>query len=95
MRQITIAFTLVVLTTGVVRGEQVVVTPEETDEILANPGMGWASRHRPHGSRVYRLVGGMASERIEEVQTPDSGKPHEGGGRLSHRLPEDAAHHAA
>jgi len=46
MRQITIAFTLVVLTTGVVRGEQVVVTPEETDEILANPGMGWETFHR-------------------------------------------------
>jgi hypothetical protein len=24
-----------------VYGQQVVVTPEQTDEILANPGMGW------------------------------------------------------
>ena len=26
--------------------KQVVVTPEETDEILANPGMGWETFHR-------------------------------------------------
>jgi len=26
-------------------GQQVVVTPEETDEILANPGMGWETFH--------------------------------------------------
>ena len=25
----------------------VTVTPEETDEILANPGMGWETFHRP------------------------------------------------
>jgi hypothetical protein len=29
-----------------VYGQQVVVTPEETDEILANPGMGWQTFHR-------------------------------------------------
>ena len=29
-----------------VHGQQVVVTPEETDEILANPGMGWETFHR-------------------------------------------------
>ena len=26
--------------------EQIIVTPEETDEILANPGMGWETFHR-------------------------------------------------
>jgi hypothetical protein len=29
-----------------VHGQQVTVTPEETDEILANPGMGWQTFHR-------------------------------------------------
>jgi hypothetical protein len=29
-----------------VHGQQVVVTPEETDAILANPGMGWQTFHR-------------------------------------------------
>ncbi len=29
-----------------VHGQQVVVTPEETGEILANPGMGWETFHR-------------------------------------------------
>lgn len=28
------------------RAKQVVVTPEETDEVLANPGMGWETFHR-------------------------------------------------
>lgn len=28
-----------------IHGQQVVVTPEETDEILANPGMGWQTFH--------------------------------------------------
>lgn len=27
-------------------GQPVVVTPQETDEILANPGMGWQTFHR-------------------------------------------------
>ena len=29
-----------------VHGQQVFVTPEEMDEILANPGMGWQTFHR-------------------------------------------------
>ncbi len=46
MRSITTAIIIVTLTTGVARGQPVVVTPEETDEILANPGMGWETFHR-------------------------------------------------
>jgi hypothetical protein len=41
-----IALLIVGLLTGVAHGQQVVVTPEETDEILANPGMGWQTFHR-------------------------------------------------
>ena len=36
---------LVMLSISTVFGQQVVVTPEETDEILANPGMGWETFH--------------------------------------------------
>jgi len=46
MTRISIAFVLVGLATGLSHGQQVVVTPEETDEILANPGMGWETFHR-------------------------------------------------
>jgi hypothetical protein len=36
------------LGSGTVLGQQtVVVTPEETSEILANPGMGWETFHHP------------------------------------------------
>jgi hypothetical protein len=31
---------------GFAHGQQVVITPEETDQILANPGMGWQTFHR-------------------------------------------------
>ncbi len=37
---------LVMLSGGTVFGQQVVVKPEETDEILANPGMGWETFHQ-------------------------------------------------
>jgi hypothetical protein len=40
-----ITLILVLLMSGVVHAQQVVVTPEETDEILANPGMGWETFH--------------------------------------------------
>ena len=46
MKRITTAIIIVALATGVARGQPVVVTPEETDEILANPGMGWETFHR-------------------------------------------------
>jgi len=45
MTRISIAFILVGLATSLVHGQQVVVTPEETDEILVNPGMGWETFH--------------------------------------------------
>lgn len=45
MKRISIAFVLVGLATGLSHGQQVVVTPQETDEILANPGMGWETFH--------------------------------------------------
>jgi hypothetical protein len=41
MQRITTAIILVALATGIARGQPVVVTPQETDELLANPGMGW------------------------------------------------------
>ena len=31
---------------GAVFGQQIVITPEETDEILANPGIGWETFHQ-------------------------------------------------
>jgi hypothetical protein len=37
---------LVLLCAGISKGQQVIVTPEETDEILANPGMGWETFHQ-------------------------------------------------
>ena len=44
-----VVFSLVVVGTlldgSALFGQQVVVTPEETDEILANPGMGWETFH--------------------------------------------------
>ena len=46
MRQITIASIVVAVTTSWPMAKQVVVTPEETDEILANPGMGWETFHQ-------------------------------------------------
>ena len=46
MSRITTAIIIVALATGVARGQPVVVQPEETDEILANPGMGWETFHR-------------------------------------------------
>lgn len=46
MTRISIACIFAGLVTGLTHGQQVVVTPEETDEILANPGMGWETFHR-------------------------------------------------
>ena len=46
MIRISIAVILVGLVAKVACGQSVVVTPEETDEILANPGMGWQTFHR-------------------------------------------------
>ncbi|TVS20475.1 MAG: DUF4832 domain-containing protein [Planctomycetaceae bacterium] len=46
MIRISIAVILVGLVADVAWGQSVVVTPEETDEILANPGMGWQTFHR-------------------------------------------------
>ena len=46
MKRISIAFVLVGLAPGLSHGQPVVVTPQETDEILANPGMGWQTFHR-------------------------------------------------
>jgi hypothetical protein len=46
MRRIITGIIIVALATGVARGQPVIVTPEETDEILANPGMGWETFHR-------------------------------------------------
>ena len=46
MKRIGMAFIVVGMVTGLAHGQQVVVTPEETDEILANPGMGWETFHR-------------------------------------------------
>jgi len=46
MRRITIALAAVGILTSLAHGQQVVVAPEETDEILANPGMGWETFHR-------------------------------------------------
>jgi hypothetical protein len=46
MRLLTVAFTLVAVLTGSAQAQQVVVQPQETDEILANPGMGWETFHR-------------------------------------------------
>jgi hypothetical protein len=37
---------LLILSAAAVSGQQVVVTPQESDEILANPGMGWETFHR-------------------------------------------------
>ena len=45
MRLLTVAFTLVAVLTGSAQAQQVVVQPQETDEILANPGMGWETFH--------------------------------------------------
>jgi hypothetical protein len=44
MRQITIAL-IVGLGTTLAYGQQSVVTPEDSDEILANPGVGWETFH--------------------------------------------------
>lgn len=41
-----LALIFVGLMAGFAHGQQVVVTPEETDELLANPGMGWQTFHR-------------------------------------------------
>lgn len=41
-----IALIFVGLMAGLAPAQQVVVTPEETDELLANPGMGWQTFHR-------------------------------------------------
>ena len=50
MRQIALiplTFVLLIgLTFGLAQAQQVVVTPKETNEILANPGMGWQTFHR-------------------------------------------------
>lgn len=43
------AFALIatgLITTVLVQGQQIIVTPETTDEVLANPGMGWETFHR-------------------------------------------------
>jgi hypothetical protein len=45
MRQI-VTLLIIALAATWAHGQQVVVTPEETDEILANPGMGWETFHR-------------------------------------------------
>ena len=37
---------VVLMGVSTVFGQQVVVKPEETDEILANPGMGWETFHQ-------------------------------------------------
>lgn len=46
MTRISTAFLFVGLATGLAHGQLVVVTPDQTDEILANPGMGWETFHR-------------------------------------------------
>jgi hypothetical protein len=46
MIRISIAVILAGLVVNVACAQPVVVTPEETDEILANPGMGWMIRRR-------------------------------------------------
>ncbi len=46
MKRIRSALICMGLATGLAHGQQVVVSPEETDEILANPGMGWQTFHR-------------------------------------------------
>lgn len=46
MKRIGMAFIAVGMVTGLAHGQQIVVTPQETDEILANPGMGWQTFHR-------------------------------------------------
>ncbi len=46
MIRISIAVILVGLVADTACGQPVVVAPEETDEILANPGMGWQTFHR-------------------------------------------------
>jgi hypothetical protein len=46
MIRISIVIILVGLAADMSCGQPVVVTPEETDEILANPGMGWQTFHR-------------------------------------------------
>ena len=46
MIRISIAVILVGLVADTASGQPVVVAPEETDEILANPGMGWQTFHR-------------------------------------------------
>jgi hypothetical protein len=46
MKPISMAFLVFGALTGLALGQQVVIHPEETDEILANPGMGWETFHR-------------------------------------------------
>jgi hypothetical protein len=46
MIRISVVVILVGLIAEVACGQPVVVTPEETDQILANPGMGWQTFHR-------------------------------------------------
>jgi hypothetical protein len=66
--------------------EWVLVVPEETDEILANPGMGWETFHRTanqdknlplwipstiHYARWGWLVGRMAHESVQQCDNAD------------------------
>jgi len=47
MRQVHCVLLLVLAALSAIsQGQEVVVTPEESDEILANPGMGWETFHR-------------------------------------------------
>ena len=46
MKPIGMVLLVIGVLTGLAHGQQTVVHPEETDEILANPGMGWETFHR-------------------------------------------------
>lgn len=47
MKRFALAFIAVgLITASLAQGQQIIVTPETTDEVLANPGMGWETFHR-------------------------------------------------
>jgi hypothetical protein len=72
MIRISIVIILVGLATGLVRGQQVIVTPEETDEILANPGMGWQTFHRTRAQDKN-----LPSWILKELSHPSTAQPGE------------------
>jgi hypothetical protein len=80
MIRISIVFILLGLVANMACGQSVVVTPEETDEILANPGMGWQTFHRTlvHQQQVGTCARGR--------RRPSRGGALSAAARLAYRL---------